>query len=73
MNHRVEGWVTNSDGWLPIQIEDFLSIKFKGFQDANDVLHEFTLENLPFMNPCNWLSLFYIVAKDGNMSILLNT
>ncbi|CAI9263002.1 unnamed protein product [Lactuca saligna] len=37
---------------------------FKGFRDANRILHEFTLADLPFINSDDYLSLFYIVAKD---------
>ncbi|CAI9263711.1 unnamed protein product [Lactuca saligna] len=37
---------------------------FKGFRDANHILHEFTLADLPFMNSDDYLSLFYSVTKD---------
>lgn len=43
---------------LPIQIEKNFNIQFKGFRGANHVLHEFTLVDLPFMNPYDWISLF---------------
>ncbi|CAI9287046.1 unnamed protein product [Lactuca saligna] len=49
---------------LSIQTEKFLNIQFKGFRGANHVLHEFTLADLPFMNPYDCLYLFYIVVKD---------
>ncbi|CAI9279837.1 unnamed protein product [Lactuca saligna] len=49
---------------LPVQIEEFLNVQFKCFQGANHVLHEFNLANMPFMNSYDWISLFYIVAKN---------
>lgn len=49
---------------MPVQTEDFLNVQFKGFWGSNHVLHEFTLDGLPFMNPFDWISLFNIVAKD---------
>lgn len=49
---------------LLVQTEYFLNIQFKGFRGANYVLHEFTLADIPFMNPYDWISMFYIVAKD---------
>lgn len=36
---------------FPVQTENFLNIQFKGFRGANHVVHEFTLADLPFMNP----------------------
>ncbi|CAI9287907.1 unnamed protein product [Lactuca saligna] len=51
---------------LLVQRKDFLNVHLKGFQGANHVLHEFTLADLPFVNPYDWISLFYIVAKDVN-------
>ncbi|CAI9291049.1 unnamed protein product [Lactuca saligna] len=48
---------------LPVQIEEFMNIQLKGFRGANHVLSEFTLADLPFMNPYDWISLFSIVVK----------
>ena len=45
-------------------IEDFLNIRFMGFRGANKVLDEFTLADLPFMNPYDWIFLLNIVLKD---------
>ncbi|CAI9301515.1 unnamed protein product [Lactuca saligna] len=47
-----------------VQTKDFLNIQFNGFKGTNYGVHEFTLADLPFMNPYDWISLFYIVAKD---------
>ena len=49
---------------LPEQTEDFPNIHFKGFWGSNHVLHEFSLADLPLMNPYDWISLFNIIAKD---------
>ncbi|CAI9295671.1 unnamed protein product [Lactuca saligna] len=47
-----------------VQTEDFLNIQFKGFGGANHIMDEFTLEDLPFMNPYDWISLLNLVMKD---------
>ena len=47
-----------------MELEDFLNIQFEGFRGANHILDEFTLAELPFMNPYDWISLFHIVLKD---------
>lgn len=49
---------------LPFQTEDFLNIPIKGFRAHNHIFHEFTLAELLFVNPYDWISLFHIVAKD---------
>lgn len=51
---------------LPVQTKYFLKIQFKGFRGFNHILDEFTLADLPFMNPYNWIPLFYIIMKDEN-------
>ncbi|CAI9289412.1 unnamed protein product [Lactuca saligna] len=48
----------------PVQIENFLNIQLKGFKGANQIMDEFTLVDFPFMNPYDWISLFFIVMKD---------
>ena len=48
----------------PVHTEDFLNIQFKGFRGANHVVDEFTLADLPCMNPYKWISLFNILMKD---------
>ncbi|CAI9297600.1 unnamed protein product [Lactuca saligna] len=49
---------------LPVQTEDFLNIQFKGFRGRTHIFHDFTMGDLPFMNPYDWISLLYIAAKD---------
>lgn len=49
---------------LPVDTKDFPNINFKRFCGSNHVLHEFTLDDFPFMNPYDWISIFNIVAKD---------
>ena len=44
--------------------EDFVNIRFKGFWGTYKALDEFTLADLPFMNPYDWISLFNIVMND---------
>lgn len=48
--------------------EDFVNIKFSGFRGCDKVLNEFTLADLPFMNPFDQISLFNIVSKDEQKS-----
>ncbi|CAI9278050.1 unnamed protein product [Lactuca saligna] len=45
-------------------IKDFMNIRLKGFVGVDRVLDEFTLADLPFMNPYHWISFFNIVVKD---------
>ncbi|CAI9276276.1 unnamed protein product [Lactuca saligna] len=49
---------------FPVQTEDFVNIKFKGFIGSNHVLDEFSLLGLPFMNTYHWISLFHIITKE---------
>ncbi|CAI9260956.1 unnamed protein product [Lactuca saligna] len=49
---------------LTVQTEDFINVQIKGFQGANHVLYKFTLADLPFLNPFDWILLFNIVVKD---------
>lgn len=44
--------------------KDFMNIRFKGFVGVDRVLDEFTLADMPFMNPYDWISLFNVVVKD---------
>ncbi|CAI9299672.1 unnamed protein product [Lactuca saligna] len=49
--------------YASISTEILINIKFKGFKGANRTEMEFTLANLPCMNPYDWISLFLILSK----------
>lgn len=50
----------------PVSAEDFVKVKFKGFRGSKKVINEFSLADLPFMNPFDWISLFNIFYKDAH-------
>ncbi|CAI9303116.1 unnamed protein product [Lactuca saligna] len=57
-------WILDSPVRSHVQTEDFLSIPFKGFRGANHIVDEFTLADLQFMNPSDWISLLNLFMKD---------
>lgn len=48
----------------PIVVDGFTNITFIAFRSHNHEVHEFSLADIPFMNPYDWISLFNIVAED---------
>ena len=44
--------------------EDFTNIMFKGFHGVDKILDEFTLADLSFMNPFDWINPLNIILKD---------
>lgn len=44
--------------------DNFINIKFKWFGGTNRIEFEFTLADLPYMNPHDWICLFLILSKD---------
>lgn len=44
--------------------EQFTNFKLKGFRGASRIVEDFTLVDLPCMNPNDWISLFPILSKD---------
>lgn len=51
--------------YAPILTKHFVNVKFKGFRGASHVEDEFTLADLPCMNPYDWIFLFLIFfSKD---------
>lgn len=50
--------------YAPFPVEHFTNIKFRGFIGATRTEFDFTLYDLPFINPNDWISLFLIISKD---------
>lgn len=50
----------------PIETESFLNVHFKAVRGSRNPVFEFTLTELPFLNPSDWISLFSLLLKDAH-------
>ena len=48
----------------PIETKSFINAKFKVDCRAESLVFEFTLADLPCLNPYDWISLFHLLLKD---------
>lgn len=48
---------------IPKNADRFRNVHFKAFRGHNSVIHEFTLADLPFLGPYDWILMFNIVVK----------
>lgn len=48
----------------PTDVDGFENINFKALRSHNHKVHEFTLEDIPLMDPYDWISTFNIINKD---------
>lgn len=48
----------------PAETEDFINVRFKALRGASNSVFEFTLADLPCLNPYDWISLFSLLSKD---------
>lgn len=47
----------------PMAADGFTNVTLKVYKGHNQTLHELSLDDIPFLNPYDWISLFNIVAK----------
>ncbi|CAI9295632.1 unnamed protein product [Lactuca saligna] len=49
----------------PIEIDSFPNAKFKVVRGSASRVHEFTLADLPCLNPYDWIMLYNLLLKYG--------
>ncbi|CAI9281330.1 unnamed protein product [Lactuca saligna] len=49
----------------PIKTESFPNVKFKVVRGSSSQVHEFTLADLPCLNPYEWIMLYNLLLRDG--------
>ena len=49
----------------PIETDSYPNAKFKVVRGSSSQVHEFTLTDLPCLNPYDWIMLYNLLLRDG--------
>ena len=56
--------ITDAKVIEPIEIGSFMNVKFKTTRGSESTIQEFSLADLPCLNPYVWIVLFHFLLKD---------